>query len=378
MKRKKTAAPRKFESEVLREHQRLYNVLETLPAMICLLTPDYHVAFANRSFREKFGESHGRHCYEYCFGYAKPCDFCETYNVLKTGKPHHWEVTGPDGSVIDVYDFPFTDVNGLPMILEMDIDITGRKEMEAKLEEYSKHLEELVEERTKQLKDAERLVAIGQTAGMVGHDIRNPLQSIIGDVYLAKKELASLPDSEEKEGLLESLEAIEKQTEYINKIVLDLQDFAKPLYPLSEETDLKRLIEELLVGNGVAENIQICAKVDPDAEKVIGDSAYMKRILGNLVSNAVQAMPNGGKLDIHAYREARNIVITVEDTGMGIPEEAKPKIFQPLFTTKSKGQGFGLAVVKRLTEALNGTVTFESQEGKGTKFTLLFPSPESR
>ncbi|MCX5758437.1 MAG: PAS domain-containing protein, partial [Candidatus Hydrogenedentes bacterium] len=109
----------------------LYEVLETLPAMICLLTPDYHVIFANRSFREKFGESHGRHCYDYCFGRTEPCDFCETYTVLKTGKPHHWEVTEPDGdSILDVYDFPFTDVDGSPLILEMNIDITERKRAE--------------------------------------------------------------------------------------------------------------------------------------------------------------------------------------------------------------------------------------------------------
>ena len=213
---------------------------------------------------------------------------------------------------------------------------------------------------------------------MVGHDIRNPLQSILGDVYLTKMDLASLPDSEAKEGLQESLEAIEKQTEYINKIVLDLQDFAKPLNPHDEETDIELIINELLVRNGVPKNIQTDAKVEADAKKMMADSAYMKRIIGNLVSNAVQAMPNGGKLTLRAYREASDIVITVEDTGVGIPEEAEPKLFQPLFTTKSKGQGFGLSVVKRLTEALNGTITFESQEGKGTKFALRFPSPAKK
>jgi PAS domain S-box-containing protein len=252
-------------------------------------------------------------------------------------------------------------------------DITERKQMQDKLEDYAKHLEELVEERTKQLKDAERLVVIGQTAGMVGHDIRNPLQSIIGDVYLAKMDLASLPDSEEKESVRESLEAIGKQTGYINKIVLDLQDFAKPLNPHAEETDIERLIEELLVRNGVPENIQTDVKVDIDAKKVMADSAYLKRIMGNLISNAIQAMPDGGKLAIRAHREVGDVVITVEDTGVGVPDQDKPKLFQPLFTTKSKGQGFGLAVVKRLTEALNGTVTFDSQEGKGTKFTIKLP-----
>ena len=115
------------------ERQRLFDVLETLPAMICLLTSNHHVAFTNRSFREKFGESCGRHCYEYCFGLTRPCEFCEAYNVLETGKPHNWEVTIPDGSVIDVYDFPFIDIDGSPMILEMNIDITERKKAEEAL-----------------------------------------------------------------------------------------------------------------------------------------------------------------------------------------------------------------------------------------------------
>ena len=114
-------------------------------------------------------------------------------------------------------------------------DITERKILEAKLEEYSKNLEKLVEERTNQLQGAERLAAIGATAGMVGHDIRNPLQAITSDVYLAKTELASTPDSEEKKNTLESLEEIEKNIEYINKIVQDLQDYARPLQPTAKK-----------------------------------------------------------------------------------------------------------------------------------------------
>jgi hypothetical protein len=251
-------------------------------------------------------------------------------------------------------------------------DNTAKVKAEKALEENNWNLETLVEERTKQLKDSERLAAIGATAGMVGHDIRNPLQAITSDVYLAKTELALIPESEEKKNALESLTEIEKNIDYINKIVADLQDFARPLKPHAEEADLKLIIDKLLEKNALPENVKVSVKVEAEVRKVVADASYINRIMYNLVNNAVQAMPKGGKLTIHAYKEANDAIITVKDTGVGIPESAKPKLFTPMFTTKSKGQGFGLAVVKRMTEALGGTVSFESQEGKGTKFTVRF------
>ncbi|HMK47848.1 MAG TPA: PAS domain S-box protein, partial [Methanocella sp.] len=115
------------------ERQRLYEVLEGLPATVNLITPDYHIPYGNRAFREKFGELDGRHCYEYCFGKTGPCEFCEAFTVFKTGKPYHFELNSPDGSVLDVYDYPFNDVDGSPLILEMCIDITERKRIEKTL-----------------------------------------------------------------------------------------------------------------------------------------------------------------------------------------------------------------------------------------------------
>ena len=215
----------------------------------------------------------------------------------------------------------------------------------------------------KKLEKALRMAAIGETAGMVGHDIRNPLQAITGDVYLAKTELASTCESVEKKNALESLDEIEKNIDYINKIVADLQDYAKTSEPIAQETDLEALCKELLLGNKMPKNIKVSCNVEKTAKTIMVDGVLLKRILGNLVINAVQAMPNGGELTMRARQEAGNNVITVQDTGIGIPDKVKPKLFTPFFTTKSKGQGLGLAVVKRLAEALNGTVTFESIEG---------------
>jgi len=266
-------------------------------------------------------------------------------------------------------------INGVVLIFR---DITERKELEEKVEKYTQNLETLVKERTEKLRDAERMAAIGITAGMVGHDIRNPLQAIVGDLFLAKAELSSISDSEKKRSMEESLDAIAENSEYISKIVTDLQDFAKPLNPRIKQTDLKILVEEMLQKNVPPDNIRYEVRVESEARIVMADPDYIKRIMRNLVSNAVQAMPQGGKLKINAFREEETVVLTVEDTGVGIPEEVKDKLFTPLFTTKSKGQGFGLAVVKRLTEALNGTVTFESVQGKGTTFTIRFPPSKKR
>ncbi len=252
------------------------------------------------------------------------------------------------------------------------------EENEKELKKHSEHLEGLVEERTKQLKDSERMAAIGQTAGMVGHDIRNPLQAIAGDVYLLKEELKGMPGREEESSVVESLEGIEKNVDYINKIVADLQDFARPLDPRAEKVDLKLIIEELLAKNGLPENVKVTVKVDAAAEKIMADSTFINRIMVNLVNNAVQAMPNGGKLVIKAFKEANDVVIDVTDTGGGVPEALKKKLFTPMFTTKAKGQGFGLPVIKRMTEALGGKVSFESKEGKGTTFIVRLPRPRGK
>jgi signal transduction histidine kinase len=129
----------------------------------------------------------------------------------------------------------------------------------------------------------------------------------------------------------------------------------------------------VLFRRNLPSNISAFCHVEEDAKTVWTDSLILKRILNNLASNAVQAMPNGGKLTLLGQRNAENFIVTVEDTGIGIPQDVHPKLFTPMFTTKAKGQGFGLVVVKRMTEALGGKVTFETEPGVGSKFHIHLP-----
>jgi len=113
--------------------------------------------------------------------------------------------------------------------------------------------------------------------------------------------------------------------------------------------------------------------IPEDLPKVMVDPTFMKRVFTNLFTNALQAMPDGGRLTIRAHKTKEAVSISVEDTGVGIPEEKLDKIFTPLFTTKSKGIGLGLSICKRLLEAQGGSITVKSQVGKGSTFTLKIP-----
>jgi PAS domain S-box-containing protein len=257
-------------------------------------------------------------------------------------------------------------------------DISQRKKAEeelkiaqSKLHEYTINLEHLVEERTKQLRNAERLATIGATAGMVGHDIRNPLQAMMSDVYLLKSEITSSVECNNTE-LVESLDSLEQNISYINKIVLDLQDYARPLKPELIPVNVSNVLVRVFETVRLPDSVKLAIKVK-DLEHIQTDPMLLQRALSNLVTNAIQAMPNGGVLEIRAFPEGNSAIFIVSDTGLGIPEEVKPRLFTPMMTTKSKGQGFGLAVTKRLVEALKGTIGFESEKGKGTKFTITLP-----
>ena len=247
-------------------------------------------------------------------------------------------------------------------------DITNRKQMEKKLKEYSESLEALVEEKTKELKNAERMAAMGEIAAMVGHDIRNPLTGIAGAVYYLKTKL----DLTKDKNIKKMLEIIERNIEYSDKIVNDLLDYSRKIHLERTETTPQSIMMEILTSIQISKKIKIEDNTQHEPKMYI-DVQKMKRIFNNLITNARDAMPEGGELTIKSRQWNDNVEFTFTDSGEGIPEELIEKIWVPLFTTKAKGMGLGLAICKRMVEAHGGSIFVKSKVGKGTTFTIRIP-----
>jgi PAS domain S-box-containing protein len=257
----------------------------------------------------------------------------------------------------------------------MHRDITERKDMEKKLQEYSGHLEEMVELRTKELKGSqemlvksERMAAIGQLAAMVGHDLRNPLTGIKGAQYYLKTKWGSKMDGTARE----MLGVIEKDVEYSDKIISELLEYSRETKLDLKETTPKSMLKDALTLIKVPESVQFLELTENEPEIKI-DNDKMKRVFVNIIGNALDAMPEGGRLTIKSRETNGNLEIAFSDSGVGMSKETVGKIWAPLFTTKARGIGLGLSICKRIVEAHGGKISVESVTGEGTTFTITIP-----
>ena len=254
-------------------------------------------------------------------------------------------------------------------------DVTERKTMQEKLKEYAEHLEEMVKERTRELKESqeqliksERLAAIGQLATMVGHDLRNPLTSIQNASYYLKVKL----DASQDENMRKMLEIIGKEINHANNIIKDLLDFSRIKKPELKKLDLTWLIQDTLEQLKLPPNIKLTTNFSP-TPIIQADPHQLRRIFENITLNGIQAMPNGGELTVSTKQNDDFVEIAFTDTGVGIPDKNMDKLFTPLFTTKAQGVGLGLAICKNIVESHNGKIEATSKVGQGSTFTVKLP-----
>jgi signal transduction histidine kinase len=241
---------------------------------------------------------------------------------------------------------------------------------------YAQQLEVKVKDRTRELVEAQnqllktqRLAAIGELAGMVGHDLRNPLTGIAGAAYYLKTKLDRKLDKRERE----MLETVEKAIGYSNKIINDLLEYSREIRLELSEAEPKSLLKEALSLIEVPQKIRVLNRTRGDP-RVKVDKEKIRRVFVNIVKNAFDAMPDGGKLTVKSEKDGENVAFTFSDTGTGMSKEVMTKLWSPLFTTKARGMGFGLAICKRIVEAHTGKISVESVAGKGSTITVTLPT----
>jgi two-component system sporulation sensor kinase A len=242
-------------------------------------------------------------------------------------------------------------------------DITYEKERKIEREKYTKNLEELVAKRTKQIVDAEKMAAIGEMSSMIAHDLKGPLQTINNSLHLIKRD----PNNLEK-----YIDYISDSVRRCNEMLLELSLNTKNT-PLNKEwVSIANIIRESIKQIELIEKIEY--EVDIKSDRVLYlDKSKFIRVFDNIFKNAIEAMPNGGKIMVTVEEKNKYIIIKVIDTGVGIPENKLKNIFIPFQSTKIKGMGLGLVFCKNTIESHCGEITILSEQNKGTTIMITLP-----
>ncbi|MBF0243514.1 MAG: hypothetical protein HQK64_13695 [Desulfamplus sp.] len=229
-----------------------------------------------------------------------------------------------------------------------------------------------ISELKSEIERSRRLAAVGKLAAGVAHEIRNPLSSIKGFATYFKERYSTVKDD------MEVAQIMIQEVERLNRAVTQLLEFAKPLPVVAKEVNLKELIAhsvKLIEYDKSQKAIEVQVDYQLNRENIVTDPDRLNQILLNLYLNAVQALDNSGRLTIRVFESdfQEKIAISVKDTGKGIDEKDMEHIFDPYFTTRPDGTGLGLAMVHRAVEALGGSISVESQKGRGSTFFLTIP-----
>ncbi len=268
-------------------------------------------------------------------------------------------------------------------------DITRLKAVEEDLRVSTEQLEARVAERTRALALAqedlvrkERLAVLGRLAGGVAHQVRNPLGAIKNAAYVLDRRLrevegGALRDPVAKDDVKSAIAIIHDEVQRANQIITDLLDYARVRVPIRRQTTIAHVVEQAIEAQILPSTITVVRRL-PELPSIAVDVDQLQGALFNLLRNAIEAMPDGGTLTVDAELRDGAVVVSIADTGAGIPAEVRGRLFEPLVTTKPLGLGLGLVTARTLVEGQGGTIAHVEQATPGARFEVTLPSAPPR
>jgi len=367
---------RRVEEQIRQSEEFVRNILDTVDEGFIVIDRDYRIQTANKAYCSQVGgcseELVGMHCYAASHKSNRPCfengEECAARQVWETGKSHsvlhRHKDTNENILYVETKAFPITDESGaVTLVIETINNITER------------HL--LEEERLK----TQKLESIGTLAGGIAHDFNNLLQGIFGYIALAKM-TANNPEKSTA-----ALAQAEKAIQQSVNLTSQLLTFSKGGKPVKKQIELRSVIEssaKLMLSGSRSE---LSLTIQDDLWRTEADAGQLGQVIQNIVLNADQAMPTGGTVKItatnrhegdaslpHGLAPGKYVVIAIQDTGIGIPEQYLSKIFDPYFTSKEKGSGLGLATSYSIVRNHGGMIDVRTKSGAGTTFQIYLPA----
>ena len=344
---------RKLE-ESTEKYRMLYN---EVPCYVSVQDRDFRIIDANRRFKEEYGGMSG-FCYEIYKHRTSRCEICPVAMTFEDGIVHTSEeiVASRTGEPMNtlVFAAPIKDSLGnVVSVMEMSTDITSVKRMQT------------------------QMANVGQLIATLAHTIKGIITGLEGGMYVVESGFSKNQDDIIKKGW----EMVQRNVERVSHLVLDMLYYAKARDPEKKQVQFGKYCKEiyqLYTKKCQETNIECTLNADEDAT-VVGDPKSLYTLILNLVENAIDACRWDRarlvhKIDINLKDKGKSVMLTIEDNGTGISDEAKAKIFTPMFSTKgSSGSGFGLMVTKKIVEEHGGTITVESEFGSGAKFIVELP-----
>ncbi len=299
--------------------------------------------------------------------------------------PEEWKDSGKMDALIKqvlsrgfVQNISCTNIRKDGTPVEAEMTLTGIRDEEGKISTISAVIRDISEQKRmeRNLIQLEKMSLLGQLSASLTHEIKNPLNSIFINIEVLKNSIESLPP-QDKENIARQVNIVSEEIHRLHKVLQGFLDFARPAGDMLGKVNLNQIVEKVITLVAIQakrQDVYIEFNPNPSLPEIIGEENQLHQIFLNLILNSIEALPNGGRIEVCTYTDRyKRVCCSVSDNGVGISPSDIDKIFDLYFSTKRKGSGIGLALVKRMVEYHGGRINVKSKPGKGNTFEVIFP-----